>query len=199
MRVLLARKGRWIAFAGLAFLAGCATRSLPKPTEMTSPGPICGNTGRYMCPYTQDGVLAEWVDKAINAKIGEAIGALTGAKAGHEIAKKANKKKKNKKESLWAGLLGAEIGRAVGRHVAIEMSGGWDYIKETSDVSFNSVDEMAVYLYAKHSSHEHYRDALDATFVIYPELKKRYSSAVRRAPRKDEAREEAKKEEGAAP
>jgi hypothetical protein len=42
---------------------------------------------------------------------------------------------------------------------------------------------MAVWLYAVHSSHAHYKDALDATFEIYPELKSCYRDAINEAAR----------------
>jgi hypothetical protein len=40
---------------------------------------------------------------------------------------------------------------------------------------------MAVYLYVKHSSHEHYQDALKASFGIYPEFEQRYYVALANA------------------
>jgi len=128
-----------------------------------------------MCPYTQDGVLAEWVDKAINAKMGATIGKHAGAYLG---------KKALENIPFVGGFLGGKFGESAGRAIAIKASGGWEYIKSTSDTSFDNVDNLAVYLYAKHSSHPHYNNALKATWGIYPELQKRYYNALLKAGRK---------------
>ena len=125
-----------------------------------------------MCPYTQDGVLAEWVDKAINAKMGATVGKHAGAYAGQKALENV---------PLLGGWLGSKAGEAAGRAIAIKASGGWEYIKSTSDMSFDSLNDMSVYLYARHSSHEHYKDALDATMEIYPKLKKGYYKAIQKA------------------
>ncbi len=162
-----------LAFMAAALASGCA--SLPPPGELVSPTPIQGNTGRYMSPYTSDAVLAEWVDKALNAKIGSTIGKTVGAYAGQKAFDDT---------PLLGAILGASIGGEIGRNLAIEASGGWEFIRETSDLSFNSLDNMSVYLYVNHSSHDHFNEAMNATFEIYPELKDRYFYAIKRARRK---------------
>jgi hypothetical protein len=58
-----------------------------------------------------------------------------------------------------------------------------DFICNSSDLSFNSPDDMAIYLYVKHSSHEHYQNALKASFGIYPEFEQRYHIALANASR----------------
>ncbi len=162
----------FIGIFGLIILAGCATMQFAKPYELVAPTPIYGNSGKYMSPYTQDDVLAEWTDKAINAKMGAAIGRYAGAKVGQKALEQV---------PFIGGFLGQKAGEAAGRAIAIKMSGGWNYIKNTSDISFDSIDDMAVYLYVKYSDHEHYQQALTTTWEIYPELKKRYLAAIRDA------------------
>ena len=159
-----------IAFAG--FLTGCAAQQISKPDQMVAPKPILGNSGKYMCPYTQDGVMAEWTDKAINAKIGSKVGAMTGTYTGQKAFEKV---------PFVGGVIGSHVGEAVGRKVAIESAGGMDYIKKKSDLSFNDIGDMSVYLYVKHSNHPHYQNALDAAMEIYPELKKEYYPAIQKA------------------
>ncbi len=128
-----------------------------------------------MCPYTSDDVLAEWVDKAINAKTGAVVGKTIGAYAGQQALNNT---------PFIGGILGATIGEGIGRSVAIKAAGGWEYIRETSDISFNSINNMAVYLYVNHSTHKHYNDALSATYEIYPKLQKNYAKAIRKAGKK---------------
>jgi hypothetical protein len=151
--------------------AGCAPH-MARPDQLTAPEPVVGNTGKYMSPYTSDEVLAEWVDNAIKAraagKIGGAIGAYAGTKALEQVP-------------LIGGILGEKVGNKIGKEIAIKCAGGMDFICNSSDLSFNSLDDMAVYLYVKHSSHEHYQDALKASFGIYPQLEQRYHVALANA------------------
>jgi len=155
-------------------LSGCITAP-PKPDEIVAPEPIANNSGKYMSPYTQDEVLAEWVDKAINVSVSSSVGATVGTIVGQQALKQI---------PFIGGFIGRKAGEAAGREIAIKASGGRDYIKSTSDLSFNSVDNLAVFLYAKYSTNEHYKGAFKATCGIYPDLKNRYMSAISRAPRK---------------
>ncbi len=161
------------ALALLVVVSGCAPRLLA-PNELAAPEPILDNTGKYMSPYTQDDVMAEWTDKALAAKTGAAVGRLAGQYAGQKAMEQV---------PLVGGILGEKVGGAIGRKIAIEAAGGMEFIVETSDVSFNDIDDMAVYLYVKHSSHEYYKEALDAAMEIYPPLKKRYGQALIKASR----------------
>ncbi len=159
----------------VTMLAGGCASPLPAPSDLISPEAIQGNNGKYMSPYTTDGVLAEWVDKAINAKAGATIGKTVGAYAGQQALKSI---------PFVGGILGSAVGEGIGRGIAIKAAGGWEYIKKTSDMSFNSYDDMSVYLYVNHSTHKHYNDALSATYEIYPQLMKNYIKAIRNAKRK---------------
>lgn len=160
-----------VSVMAILVMSSCVA-TLPPPGELVAPAPIMGNSGKYMSPYTSDGVLAPWVDKAINAKLGATIGKTVGTYAGQQALGMI---------PFVGGVLGSYAGEAAGRAIAIEASGGWDYIKSTSDLSFNSADDMAVFLYVQHSSHEHYKNALSATCEIYREVCKRYSSAIQSA------------------
>ena len=169
----------WAGLACCAILAlsmtGCMSFQVPKPDELVSPQPVPDNSGKYMCPYTQDKVLADWVDKAIHASAGATVGSLAGAYAGQQALKQV---------PFIGGFLGAKLGEKIGREIAIKAAGGWQHVKDTSDMSFNSIDDMAVYLYVNHSSHEHYQAGIKATMNVYPELKTRYTRALMSAPRK---------------
>ncbi|MDA1000967.1 MAG: hypothetical protein O2807_10705 [bacterium] len=169
-----------IVMAGLAlfvllFTYGCGAGfgKLPAPNMVQAPAPIQGNGGKFMSPYTSDGVLAKWVDKAISVKAGAAVGSVAGAMVGREVLKQI---------PFVGGILGQTAGKAIGHEIAISSIGGMEFIKKTSDLSFNSLQDMAVYLYAKHSKHPHYKAALDATFQVYPDLQQAYDPAIRKAP-----------------
>ena len=149
--------------------SGCARPQLAQPDQLTAPTPIQDNSGVFMAPYTSDEVLAEWVDMAVKAKaasgIGGAIGAYAGAKALEQIP-------------FVGGFLGKKVGNKIGKEIAIKAAGGRESIMATSDLSFENVDELAVWLYVKHSTNEHYQSAYDATAGIYPEFKERYGIAL---------------------
>ncbi len=153
------------------FTSGCVT-PLPAPTQVRIPKPIQGNSGRYMSPYTSDETVAPWVAAGMKARLGSAVGKTVGAIAGRELLKQI---------PFVGGVIGAKAGNEIGRRIAIKAAGGMEKIKEQSDLSFNSIDNMAVYMYAKFSAHPDYRDVYKLTSEIYPQLQKRYFPAIRTA------------------
>jgi hypothetical protein len=163
----------YVIFLSSFFLIACIPTpqsvKLAAPELLLAPQPIEDNSGLYMNPYTEDGVLTQWVDKAVNAKIGSQAGALIGAQAGQKLLESI---------PLIGGLLGQEAGQALGREIALKSVGGEEFLKESSDTSFNSIDDLALYLYVNYSSHKHYAEALDATMEIYPDLKLRYQAVL---------------------
>ena len=146
--------------------------AFPAATALTPPDGIPDNSGKYMAPYTSDGVVAEWVDKAVKAKMGSAVGGAIGAYAGQQALKNI---------PFIGGMLGQKMGESMGREIAIKSAGGWELIKKSSDISFNTVDELSVWMFAKYSSNEHYAEVLAATMEIYPEMKQRYHYAIQNA------------------
>ena len=110
-------------------------------------------SGRYKNPWTRDGVLADWVGKAINAKMGCAVGSAAGGAAGAAVANQALDNVPG--GSLIGGMLGSKAGEAAGREAAIDK----DYIRKTSDQSFRSLNDMARYLKASYAGTRHYEDA----------------------------------------
>lgn len=156
-------------------LGGCIA-PLPSPDLVIAPAPRLDNGGKFLSPYTRDGTVALWVDKGINAKTGAVIGRTVGAYIGQKALEQV---------PFVGGLLGAVAGDAIGRKVAIAACGGWDYIRSTSDTSFDSSDDMAVYVYATYAGKsEHYGEVVQAAWAVYPRVKKRWHGAIRRAPRR---------------
>ena len=168
-----------IAGVLLTGAAGCATAPAVtplaelRPSEgAEAPTPIEGNTGKYMSPYTTDEVVAEWVDKAISAKMGASIGSAAGRYAGEKAMENI---------PFVGGFLGKSVGESVGRRVALEAVGGEAFMRETSDISFNSLNELALFLFVEHSQRENFQDVLSATSEIYPELETVYAQVARQA------------------
>ncbi|AKH70750.1 hypothetical protein IMCC21906_03110 [Spongiibacter sp. IMCC21906] len=160
----------------ISLITACASTPQATPAQLQAfaPTPIPDNSGEYLSPYTSDAVVAEWVDKAINAKAGSAVGGAVGAYAGQKALEQV---------PFVGSFLGKKLGQSAGRAIAIKSSGGMDYIKSTSDLSFDSAKDLSVYLYANYSTNEHYPEVLDATMAIYPELKESYYQHIMQASR----------------
>ena len=167
-----------VAIAMALTLAGCATAYQPQlaaPTAILAPQPIVGNSGKYMSPFTEDGTVAPWVEKGRAASTGSAVGGFLGAQAGQKLAENI---------PFIGGMIGQAVGESAGRAVAVKMAGGEEFIRANSDLSFNTVQDLAVYMYATNSAHKDYAEALKLTQEIYPELKTAYLAAITSAPRK---------------
>ncbi|MEO3879438.1 hypothetical protein [Rheinheimera fenheensis] len=164
-------KLKWVVVAAVSLmLTACASAPyVAQPSELTAPPAIMDNSGEYMSPFTSDGVVAEWVDKAVNAKAGASIGGMAGAYAGQKLAENI---------PFIGGFIGEAVGNTLGREVALNMSGGEEFIRSTSDISFHNLNDMAVWLYVNYSANPHYQDALDSTFAIYPDLQQVYYQAL---------------------
>lgn len=146
----------------LVVVTGCSTKFAPRES-VKAPEPIADSSGEYVCPYTSDGVVADWVVKGKYAGAGAAAGKAVGQEAGKSVVKSI---------PLVGGLFGGKVGESAGRAAAIEAAGGWDYIRETSDLSFNSIDDMMAYLYVNYyRSNEHWGDVIGYAGNIYKELK----------------------------
>lgn len=132
------------------------------PSTPEIPEPIYGNTGAFLCPFTEDGTVAPWVEKGMSASVGGSLGGTLGGYAGQKALEQV---------PFVGGWLGGMAGKKAGREIAIAAAGGWDNIRETSDLSFTSVNDMATYVMAKHSTHPQFSKVLEATYGIYPEFR----------------------------
>ncbi len=162
----------WIAIGWGSSTLAFAEPRIALPNQLVAPTPLVDGTGKYFCPYTSDGVLTEWVDKAIDIKIGAQIGGLVGAELANRVIDEL---------TVVGSLIGKKVGEQIGTQAAIKAIGGMDYIKNTSDLSFATIEDMALYLYVKHASHKHYKAALEATVVVYPELAEVYYKTIVKA------------------
>lgn len=180
MRYYLAADGSWkgeMVGSTTGLLAGgtpaapastaTSTASAAHPATVT---PIEGNSGRYLSPFTSDGVAAAWVDKAINASLGSSLGGMAGAYAGQKALEQV---------PFIGGFLGQKAGAAAGRGIALKSVGGETYLRETSDLSFNNIHDMAKWLVQTHAGHARFAEIMKAAGQIYPELTQAYLLALR--------------------
>lgn len=168
------RRRRLALLAASLLLTACA--GMPRPNQVVAPEPIRANTGKYLSPYTSDGTIAPWVVKGRAAKAGAAVGGFVGTKAGEQALSAV---------PVFGGFLGRKAGEKAGREIALRMVGGEKAMRDSSDMSFASVDDLIVYLYARHydAKNKEFNDALDLTKAIYPDVEKRWQPAIKKAPR----------------
>ncbi len=148
------------------------TATAATTTAPALPAPVTGNAGKFYSPYKADGSLTEWAQKALGAQVGAALGAKAGEKVGGMAASKI---------PLAGGFLamGAKKkGKELGALAAV---GGPDFMKQSSDCSFNSLPELSTYMHLKFAGNADYVKAFAATLAVYPDLEKTYENAVKQA------------------
>lgn len=149
-----------------------ATGAAAAPAEPVAPAPVADKGGKFFLPFDEKGELTPWANKAIGAQVGAAVGAKAGEKAGSMLASKV---------PLAGGLLamGAKKkGKELGALAAV---GGTDFVKSSSALSFNSIQDLALYLHLNCSSNADYIKGFAAAMAIYPDLEKTYESTVKGA------------------
>lgn len=173
----MSKKTLLAAGAASLLLTACATAT--GPTDVTqisdpvqreaaiaalkasAPKPLEGNGGKFMSPFTSDGVTAEWVTKSMKVKASGQIGAAAGQIIGEQVAGNI---------PFIGGFLGKKAGQSLARSAALNAIGGEEFLKSSSDLSFDNLEDMAAYMYAHHAQHPEYAQIVAATGAIYPEF-----------------------------
>lgn len=170
-----------MALANLADVAK-ATRILQKIVEVTAkyqqysadlkaPQPLANSSGAYVLPYNSSGAMTEWANKTLNIQVGAMAGEKAGEVAGNALAARVP----------FGGLFSGAAkkkGKELGALAAI---GGTEFIKKSSDQSFNNLDDYAVYMHVAHSKEGGYAQAVAAAMAIYPSLEASYDTAIKKA------------------
>ena len=150
--------------------------------ELIAPTPLPDASGKYISPYLRDGEVTAWATKSVSAEAGAMAGEMAGEKAADKLASKIP----------FGGLLRNKTKSVASSAGAAAALGGWDSIREASDVSFADMSEMTVYLHVSHGDEPGYDENLAAAMSLYPELKKGYRKALNKA-YKDARKEQKKK------
>lgn len=158
------------------------------PLPLAAPAPQAGGSGAYVSPFTAQGEVTTWAQTGMKASVAGAV----GGDAGYRASSMAT-------GSLLSRMPGsAQLSTAVDQAAekkaqemsAVMLMGGWDAIRSSSDYSFNSADDLAVFMHAYHVDHPDYPGALAAAMALYPELEQRYEPAVELAIELADARHE---------
>lgn len=171
--------------AAAAQAAAFSPVGLPPAAALVSPTPVAGNGGQFMSPYTAAGQQAAWVAKTQGSAAG-AVGAMAGNYVGDKVAEQATAKLATMVPVPGLGMLAGRAAKAATTAAAkgaaqAAVGGGEAFIKSSSDVSFNSLQDLAIYLYVNHSSRPDYAAALAATAAVYPQFQANYLPAVQSA------------------
>lgn len=139
--------------------------------ELTAPTPRPNAKGKYLLPYTESGALTDWAAKSLTVQMGAMVGEKVGEKAGGALASKVPF------GGLASGFM-KKKGKEMGAMAAL---GGEDFVRKTSSMSFDNLDDYAVYLQVKHGQEGGFKQALAAAMAIYPQLESSYDGAINNA------------------
>jgi hypothetical protein len=139
--------------------------------DLEAPEPRYNNKGKFLLPYTSEGEPTEWADKILQAEAAKFVGDKAGDMAVNALASKVP----------FGGLAGGFVKKKAKESAAVMAMGGKKFIKKTSDLSFNNLDDYAVYLQARHGSDPDFKMMLAAAMGLYPDLEHRYTIAVKKA------------------
>lgn len=142
--------------------------------ELEAPPALVGGKGKFMVPFTDDGGLTEWAEKALEAQAGAAVGEKAGSAVGNALASKVP----------FGGLMGSSAkkkGKKMGTAIAL---GGMPFIQETTDRSLNNVDDYIVYLHVLYGSNPDYQRGIASAMALHPEMEGRTDYAIKNAYKK---------------
>ena len=142
--------------------------------DLEAPEPRYDTKGKFLLPYTQEGEPTEWAQKVLQAEAAKMVGEKAGDMAVNQLASKVP----------FGALAGGFMKKKAKESAAIMAMGGMKFIKKTSDQSFKSLDDYAVFLQARHGSDPDFKMMLASAVGLYPDLEHQFAVAVKKAYRK---------------
>lgn len=136
--------------------------------ELDVPEPVDGNSGEFYFPYMQSGYLTLWAEKALSAQIGAEVSGRAADGAINSLASRVP----------LGGLLASRAKGKAKETGAVIAIGGWDFIRENTDTSFNSLADLSVYMHSEFNGEADYEQALAAAMALYPELERGHERAI---------------------
>ncbi|MFD3263555.1 hypothetical protein [Phenylobacterium ferrooxidans] len=136
---------------------------------------VDGTTGLYMSPFTSDGVTSAWITKSMQVKATGQIGSMAGNYLGQKAMEQV---------PFVGGFLGKKAGAAVGRQVALSAIGGEEFLRSSTDLSFNSAEALVGWTLANHGAREDIGQVMQAVIAIYPDVQTPYLVAAQQMKKK---------------
>jgi len=146
--------------------------------DLRVPDPIDGSDGDYMFPFTKEGSLTSWGEKALTAQAGAQAGDMAADQGMKVIASSIP----------FGGLFSGAAKKKAKSAGAVLAIGGWDFIKENTELSFEELSDLSVYMHSKFYGDPNYETALAASMAVYPDLEKGHEKAIKRAYKKAKKR-----------
>lgn len=142
-------------------VASCATHQA-QPDPPPSPPPVV-----FYSPFLKSGTLTEWAETAIKRGIGIQIHPGVAPYPDGRVIQPDKKYTRKEQE---------EDQRVADR--SANLVGGWAHIAETSDQTFERLEELALSMFVNNSDNVKYAEAVAATMMMYPELRATYYQTV---------------------
>jgi len=168
-----------VLLCSVALLSGCASKQrrgrILSPDQITAPEPVQGNTAQYMCPYSRDGKFTVWMQAAMNA---------TAERATERPASEGERRPPSGPPPEHRGAANsaeAAARDAKRQQAAAQRGGGFEFIRDHTELSFSGADDLCLYLYAKHSRDAGYGQVFDYITALYPDMGRRCPEALRKA------------------
>jgi hypothetical protein len=133
------------------------------------PEPRPGSSGEFMSPFTTEGKLAPWMQRALIA--GSSSTGRTLAESGVTY--------------LAGTQVAGVVDYAIEQHATIRAAGGRAGIKADSDVSFDSLIDLALHLHLLYSNHRDYDEILAILYLVYPKIESSFAQVRLHYPRDD--------------
>lgn len=146
------------------------------------------NQGVFKSPITSDGVVADWVDKVVGINLGTKVVGMAGGALGDAIGRQVLGDVGGR---MVGAAVGSRIGEAAGRNMALAAVGGEEALAASSDVSADSLTDLAGWLYEEHRDNPRLGEILTAAQAVYPDLGKQYAEVVKAGMRRQAAAMEA--------
>lgn len=142
--------------------------------ELEVADPIYDNSGKFLLPFDEAGYSTPWAERSLNAAAGAQIAEIASDKAVGALAAKVP----------FGGLVGGFAKRKSKEIGAVTAIGGWDFIRENSSLSFNSLRDYSVYMHSEFNGLPGYEEALASAMAIYPALERSHDNSVEKAYKK---------------
>ena len=137
-------------------------RQLEEGTIMlNAPEPGEGVDGKFVLPFDQYGELTDWAEDALAT---EEVGATSHGTGS---------------VGLNLPLGHVTLREGLTKSISdIELIGGWERIRQTSSLSFDSLSDYSLYLHDEYQGTEDYKPMLAAALVIYPKLERVHRKTI---------------------
>lgn len=151
-----------------------ASAAVPATPASAASGAIEGTAGLYMSPFTSDGVTAGWITKSLQVKAAGQIGAMAGNYLGQKAMENV---------PFVGGFLGKKAGEAMGRQMALSAIGGEEFLRSSSDLSFNTPQALVDWTMGNYGTREDITQVMQAVIAIYPDVQTPYLIAAQKMAR----------------